>query len=738
MISPFYFVALIGATSACMKTLPGEMMEEPVCDNCSPATELTCPQGNRCDFTLLKRSKNGAKCSKYACKQGHMLAQIGSEPGRISSAVCDRDKQLTWKADTGELLGEDLYATCGFPCSTCRPLLAVETPCPPNYICSITGTADPFVYSMDAQGCLVPACAVGQMFSVRKPVTRAICANGGYLVNGNIVSQVVCGRLCPSCTVPPRDGLTCPDGLVCIAVSKRLGQCSEAYCPAGVMTADGVQVDFLTCKSQGRWEDAAGTVYTAAQCELSCELCAALTNTGMPCPTGLICEVTAERDGQCKETYCPKGQMTGNPARNTLTSLTCNGRSQWIDTQNTVYTSAQCEIPCDQCTPLPQCGSGCPMGFICTPVETQPGQCPSAVCTTGTMKAQPGNVAVTSLTCDGSAQWVDAQKNVYTAAQCETSCTGCTALSNGGMACPKGFVCEVAATRAGQCTETYCPKGQLTGNAARTPLTLLTCDANAQWVDAQAATYTTAQCEIPCTQCPALTNAGMPCLSGFKCTPVLTRNDGQCSEAYCDAGIMTAGSGRTTVTQLTCNGLQQWVDPQMTVYSVAQCETSCTCPPLTITPSPNPIPTRGNALGADAAGCSTIVTRCSRNDLYRLVTADGIVTLEPPAAQSTAMTCVGGKWMATINGVQTVVQEQACYTFPCTTCNNVRTGPGVVTTLAYDPTSFCKQYVLSGCPNGYKVGTTTIGSTLTCSDRQRWSSGSFQGPIGGMVTVNCA
>ncbi|EPB77891.1 hypothetical protein ANCCEY_02975 [Ancylostoma ceylanicum] len=506
------------------------MMEGPVCDNCSPATELTCPQGTLCDFTLLQRSKNEAKCST------------------------------------------------------------------------------PITYSMDTQGCAVAACASGQMFSAGQPAQNAICANGGYLINGKIVSQVACG----------------------------LRQCSEAYCPSGVMTADGVQVNFLTCNGQGKWEDAAGTVYTAAQCEMSCELCAALTNAGMPCPTGLICEVTAEREGQCKESYCAKGQMTGNPSRVTLTSLTCNGLSQWVDAQNAIYTTAQCEIR----------------------------QCPSVVCTTGTMKAQPGNVAVTSLTCDGSAQWIDAQKNVYTAAQCEASCTGCTTLSNGGMTCPKGFVCEVAATREGQCTETYCPKGQLTGNAARTPLTLLTCDANAQWVDAQAATYTTAQCELPCNQCPALTNAGMTCLSGFKCTAVLTRNDGQCPEAYCDTGLMTAGSGRTTVPLLTCNGLQQWVDPQMTAYSIAQCETSCTCPPLTITTSPNRLlPSRGNALGADAQGCSTLVSRCTRNDLYRLVTANGVVTLEPPAAQNTAMTCVDGKWMATINGVETVVQEQACYVF---------------------------------------------------------------------------
>lgn len=136
--------------------------------------------------------------------------------------------------------------------------------------------------------------------------------------------------------------------------------------------------------------------------------------------------------GQCKESFCPEGQMTGNPGRAPLTSLACNGLSQWVDAQNAVYTSAQCEIrelflrffffcvdiirrplsmllsavqccsysfllrrfsvrdqysfpritryllfnycsACDQCMPLPPCGTTCPTGFICTPVEDQPG-----------------------------------------------------------------------------------------------------------------------------------------------------------------------------------------------------------------------------------------------------------------------------------------------------------------------------------------------------------------------------
>uniref|UniRef100_A0A183GNV9 Helitron_like_N domain-containing protein n=1 Tax=Heligmosomoides polygyrus TaxID=6339 RepID=A0A183GNV9_HELPZ len=125
----------------------------------------------------------------------------------------------------------------------------------------------------------------------------------------------------------------------------------------------------------------------------------------------------------------------------------------------------------------------------------------------------------------------------------------------------------------GQCSEIYCASGTLTGNADRTSLTLLTCNTAGVWVDTQAATYTTAQCETPCDQCTSLLNTGMACLSGFRCKAVLTRSTGQCPEVYCDTGLMTAGSGRTTVTQLSCNGLSQWVDPAGAVYSIAQCET---------------------------------------------------------------------------------------------------------------------------------------------------------------------
>ncbi|VDK47604.1 unnamed protein product [Cylicostephanus goldi] len=218
--------------------------------------------------------------------------------------------------------------------------------------------------------------------------------------------------------------------------------------------------------------------------------------------------------------------------------------SQWIDDQNTVYGSAQCEYPCDQCTDLCICGMTCPMGFVCTGVVTEAGQCPVAGCPAGTMRASPGDVVVSSLTCDGDAQWVDEQNKVYTSAQCEESCTECTVLTNSGMDCPKGFLCEPATRREAQCSETYCATGMLTGNVARTPLGVLTCDVNSEWLDAQSASYTVAQCEIR-----------------------------QCPESYCETGLMTAGTGRTTVTSLSCNGAQQWEDSQSTVYTVAQCET---------------------------------------------------------------------------------------------------------------------------------------------------------------------
>ncbi|KAK5985773.1 hypothetical protein GCK32_011531 [Trichostrongylus colubriformis] len=493
--------------------------EDLVCDNCAAATQLTCPQSYICDFSLLKRSKNGALCSTYSCSKGQMVAYVGLESIDVEGAVCDRANQLIWKSPSA--LGI-------LACATCTSLTPITTPCPVNYDCSNTGIEEPLTFSVDSRGCSSVTCTVGQMFNSGQTIEEAICSDGSFVVAGKPVSQVACGLPCNECPQLTKNGLTCPPGFTCTTVSQRTGQCPEAYCPSGIMTADGQQVDTLKCNTQGQWVNTAGTVYTAAQCELSCELCTALTNTGMPCPTGLICEPALEREGTCKEMYCAEGDMTGNVDRTALTSLTCSGGSEWIDGLDTVYTSAQCETRCDQCTMLTKNGMTCPTGFICEDVTVQPGQCPNVACTEGTMKADPGNVEVTSLTCDGSAQWIDSQAAVYTAAQCVAPCNECSALLNTGMDCPKGFICEVAPKREGQCSEIFCETGSLTGNMERTQVTLLTCNTEAQWVDTQDVTYTLAQCETPCDQCPALMNTGMTCLSGFICTPVTINTDGRC------------------------------------------------------------------------------------------------------------------------------------------------------------------------------------------------------------------
>ncbi|CAJ0606518.1 unnamed protein product [Cylicocyclus nassatus] len=550
------------------------------------------------------------------------------------------------------------------------------------------------------------------MFNNGQPISQGVCANGGYIdvSREQLFSTASCGLRCDTCPALTRDGLTCPGDSICSAVSIREGQCREAYCPAGTMTANGVEVTSLTCNGQGAWVDAVGTVYTAAQCEvMSCQNCATLGNANIPCPVGLICEAPLERVEECKETYCMMGELRGNPARVLLTSLTCNGMSQWVDEQNNIYDSAQCEYPCDQCTDLTIGGMMCPVGFVCTAVVTQPGQCPVAACPEGIMRASPGEVVVPSLTCDRNAQWIDNQQNVYTSAQCEDS----------------------------QCSETYCATGQLTGNVARTELEVLTCNANAQWIDAQSAVYTVAQCETPCDQCPALTNTGMPCPSGLMCTPVMTRNTGQCPESYCETGTMTAGPGRTTVATLSCNGNQQWVDSQSTAYATAQCEISCICAPLPITTPPPMMTVRGNALVMRGDGCSSLGTGCRGSDLFRLVTANGVVTLEPPAGRTSDFTCLDGQWTTVINGVETTVLEQACYEFDCNMCNNVRPGPGVTLTLIYDANTWCTTYTLSGCPNGYRVDDTVITSTLTCNDNSRWTSGTFTAPNAGILDVDC-
>ncbi|VDP32691.1 unnamed protein product [Heligmosomoides polygyrus] len=124
--------------------------------------------------------------------------------------------------------------------------------------------------------------------------------------------------------------------------------------------------------------------------------------------------------GQCSEIYCASGTLTGNADRTSLTMLTCSTEGSWVDTQAATYTTGQCETPCDKCTALTNTGMTCPTGFVCRAAASQSGQCPVMTCTEGEMKVNPGNVAVTSLSCDGSAQWIDSQSAVYTAAQCES------------------------------------------------------------------------------------------------------------------------------------------------------------------------------------------------------------------------------------------------------------------------------------------------------------------------------
>ncbi|VDL75864.1 unnamed protein product [Nippostrongylus brasiliensis] len=89
-------------------------MPNPVCDNCAPAVELTCPKENLCDFTKLKRTQNAAHCSTYSCASGQMIAYLGLESTAVAGAVCDRDDQLKWKTPGGETYGETLQATCAY------------------------------------------------------------------------------------------------------------------------------------------------------------------------------------------------------------------------------------------------------------------------------------------------------------------------------------------------------------------------------------------------------------------------------------------------------------------------------------------------------------------------------------------------------------------------------------------------------------------------------------------------
>ncbi|VDO96721.1 unnamed protein product [Heligmosomoides polygyrus] len=318
-------LALIKGNGACMKTVPGDVphIDEPamnwhlLCNNCAAATDLPCSEEHMCDSSYLKRSKNGAQCSTYSCSKGQMMAYVNLISSEIDRAVCDKNSQLVWKTETGEVYGKTLQATA-------------------------------LAYTADSHGCISAKCAKGQMFSKGQPVKQATCIAGAYRISGKAASQIACGTPCDACTALLNDGLTCPDGHTCTTVSEREGQCSEAYCPSGIMTADGVEVDSLTCNGQS--QNSVGFEKYQLQKRLhrliflACDKCTALTNTGMSCPAGFVCTAAASQSGQCPIMICSVGEMKANPGNVVVTSLSCDGTAQWIDSQTAVYTAAQCEF----------------------------------------------------------------------------------------------------------------------------------------------------------------------------------------------------------------------------------------------------------------------------------------------------------------------------------------------------------------------------------------------------------
>lgn len=51
---------------------------------------------------------------RYSCSKGQMMAYVNLISSEIDRAVCDKNSQLVWKTETGEVYGKTLQATCAF------------------------------------------------------------------------------------------------------------------------------------------------------------------------------------------------------------------------------------------------------------------------------------------------------------------------------------------------------------------------------------------------------------------------------------------------------------------------------------------------------------------------------------------------------------------------------------------------------------------------------------------------
>ncbi|VDO57870.1 unnamed protein product [Haemonchus placei] len=240
---------LITGIKACMKTVPGEMPgDDPVCDNCASAAELTCEESNICDFSLLRRSKNGASCSTYSCSAGQMYAYIHRQSTPVDGAICDRDSQLVWKTTDGQAYGKTLQATCAFRCDKCTP--AIPLSCPSGYTCDF----DLLRETESAGSCMTYTCTDGQFLG-----------DNGLLEGPVAVDSAVCRR--DKIWMSPLGetfGTT-------LRATCAFQQCKKAVCVDGVMKANpgNVAVQLLSCNTMAQWMDSLGETFTAAQCEAS-------------------------------------------------------------------------------------------------------------------------------------------------------------------------------------------------------------------------------------------------------------------------------------------------------------------------------------------------------------------------------------------------------------------------------------------------------------------------------------
>lgn len=421
----------------------------------------------------------------------------------------------------------------GNPSCPCPETSAPGCACPTGTACGQVGATNNCTSKVAQGTCeLTPGCSWNDVI--------------GCVVNGACEADPTCGGACGV-------GTTCdPETGLCVCDPTCGGACGAGEQCDDNRTCDGL--DASTCAATS---GCAFNVSRALCLSVTCGQCLCDTTCGGGCAAGQTC------DGD-----------TGSPTCGVCAcDTTCGGGCPANQTCNSDTGSPGCGF----CQP-PECGTGCPTGFVCDP---NTGFCVcDATCGGGSCPA--------GRTCDG-----DANSTTCGQCLCDTTCGG---------SCPTGQTCD-SDTGSGTCG--LCRADPTCGGACNPSCDTLTtqgaCTANvecrwASWLNAGAGACTPIACST-CNPLVGLCLVDDTCCGACGPTEACNASTGECE---CDTNC-----GFACAPGLTCDG-----STASTTCGLCLCDTTCggtPCPQGQVCDDNGACDgfvDESSCNGASAAGCS--------------------------------------------------------------------------------------------------------------------------------------